>query len=99
MAVSPSDAVAGMAGLEAALAGRYTLVRVLGSGGMAHVYLARDVRHGRDVAIKVLRREWSMFVGAERFLREISIASRLSHQNIVPLFDSGQADDCPYYVM
>ncbi|MBY0491870.1 MAG: protein kinase [Gemmatimonadaceae bacterium] len=85
--------------LRTALAGRYDLQRELGAGGMATVYLAQDVRHGREVAIKVMRPEIAQSVGAERFLREIQLAARLSHPHILPLFDSGDADGMLYYVM
>jgi eukaryotic-like serine/threonine-protein kinase len=84
---------------RAALGGRYELERELGAGGMAVVYLATDPRHGRRVAIKVLRPELARAIGAERFLREIGIAARLSHPNILPLHDSGEADGFLYYVM
>jgi serine/threonine-protein kinase len=87
------------AGLAAALAGRYTVERELGHGGMATVYLARDVRHGRAVAVKVLRSELSQAVTAERFLREINIAARLQSPHVLPLFDSGEKDGLLYYVM
>ena len=66
---------------------------------MATVYLADDVRHRRQVAIKVLKPEISAAIGRERFLREIEIAARLNHPHIVPLFDSGAAGDLLYYVM
>lgn len=82
-----------------ALGGRYAIERVLGVGGMATVYLARDLRHARDVAVKVLRRELSAAVGSERFLREIRITAQLNHPHILPLLDSGEADDLLYYVM
>ena len=85
--------------LAAALADRYRLDRELGTGGMATVYLAHDFKHDRDVAIKVLRADVAQTVGAERFLREIRMAAKLSHPHILPLFDSGQADDALYYVM
>ncbi len=85
--------------LAAALAGRYTVERELGHGGMATVYLARDVKHGRAVAIKVLRPELSQAVGGDRFLREINIAAHLQSPNILPLLDSGEADGLLYYVM
>ena len=77
--------------LGAALANRYTVRRVLGSGGMATVYLADDLKHGRTVAIKVLKDEVASSLGAERFLREIQLAARLSHPHILPLYDSGNA--------
>lgn len=85
--------------LELALADRYTFERKLGVGGMATVYLAHDLKHDRKVAIKVMRPELSAILGAERFLREVSIAAKLNHPHILPLYDSGQADDFLYYVM
>src|SRR5437870_6961056 len=85
--------------LRAALAGRYTIERELGRGGMATVYLARDLKHDRPVALKVLRPELAAILGAERFLREIRIAARLQHPNILPLYDSGHAQGMLYYVM
>jgi len=85
--------------LKAAIADRYTLERELGRGGMAVVYLARDVRHDRSVAVKVLRPELAASLGAERFLREIQIAAKLTHPNILPLHDSGEADGTLFYVM
>ena len=85
--------------LAAALAGRYEIERELGQGGMAVVYLARDVKNGRPVALKVLRPELGDSLGAERFLREIAIAAPLVHQNILPIHDSGEAAGCLYYVM
>ncbi|MEP6692941.1 MAG: protein kinase, partial [Gemmatimonadaceae bacterium] len=84
--------------IAAPLADRYTLERELGRGGMATVYLAEEKKHGRKVAIKVMRPELAASVGAERFLREIGIAARLSHPHIVPLIDSGEADGVLYYV-
>jgi serine/threonine-protein kinase len=85
--------------LNAALVGRYRIERELGQGGMATVYLADDVRHGRQVALKVLRPEVASAVGAERFLAEIKTTAKLSHPHILPLFDSGQADGFLFYVM
>jgi serine/threonine-protein kinase len=87
-----------IADLAAALAGRYTIERELGRGGMATVYLAEETKHGRKVAIKVLRPGLAASLGAERFLREIGIAARLSHPHIVPLIDSGEAGGLLYYV-
>lgn len=84
---------------KAALADRYTIEREVGSGGMATVFLARDVRHGRRVAIKIMHPELAAAVGGERFLREIEIAARLSHPHILPLHDSGEVDGQLYYVM
>ncbi len=78
--------------LRAALVGRYSIERELGRGGMATVYLADDVRHHRQVAIKVLHPELGAMLGAERFQREIGIAARLSHPHILPLHDSGTLD-------
>jgi TolB-like protein/Tfp pilus assembly protein PilF len=82
-----------------ALADRYPVSRELGRGGMAVVHLARDVKHGRDVAVKIIRPELSAALGRERFLREIAIAAKLHHPHIVPLYDSGEADGVLYYVM
>jgi len=89
----------GMPGLAAALAGRYTIERELGQGGMATVYLAHDVRHDRRVALKVLRPELSAILGAERFLQEIKTTANLQHPHILSLFDSGEADGTVFYVM
>ncbi|UCG88196.1 MAG: protein kinase, partial [Gemmatimonadota bacterium] len=85
--------------LQASLGDRYEVERELGSGGMAIVYLARDLKHDRSVALKVMRPELSASLGGERFLREISIAAKLSHPHILPLYDSGDADGLLYYVM
>ena len=85
--------------LRAALADRYRVERELGSGGMATVYLAEDLRHGRAVAIKVLRPELAATLGAERFLLEIKTTAQLTHPNILPLLDSGEADGLLYYAM
>src|SRR5688572_10646656 len=84
--------------LENTLADRYTIERILGHGGMATVHLAEERKHRRKVAIKVLKEEFSASVGAERFLRGIGIAARLSHPHIVPLIDSGESDGSLYYV-
>ncbi len=85
--------------LQAALAGRYTVERELGRGGWATVYLAHDHKHDRQVAVKVLRSDLATSLGPGRFLREISIAGRLTHPHILPLYDSGKAGDSLYYVM
>ena len=85
--------------LAAALAERYRLLRELGAGGMATVYLADDVRHGRKVAVKVLLPELSAVLGPERFLKEIEVTARLQHPHILPLFDSGAANGRLFYVM
>jgi serine/threonine protein kinase len=85
--------------LAAALAGRYRIERELGRGGMATVYLAHDERHDRPVAIKVLRPEVAAALGAERFLREITITARLDHPHILTLIESGAADGFLFYVV
>ncbi len=85
--------------LRAALADRYTIQRELGQGGMATVYLAHDIKHDRQVAVKVLRPELAAVVGAKRFLNEIKLTANLQHPHILPLHDSGEADTFLYYVM
>ncbi|MGH7497260.1 MAG: protein kinase domain-containing protein [Gemmatimonadales bacterium] len=85
--------------LGTALAGRYTVERELGRGGMATVYLADDLKHRRKVAIKVLRPELGSLLGPERFTREIRVAAGLTHPHILPLHDSGEADGLLFYVM
>jgi serine/threonine-protein kinase len=85
--------------LSASLAGRYTIDREIGAGGMATVYLAHDVRHGRPVALKVLKPELGAVLGTERFLGEIKVTANLQHPNLLPLFDSGEADGLLFYVM
>ncbi len=85
--------------LKAVLAARYAIEREIGRGGMACVYLARDLKHRRRVAIKVLHPAVASALGPDRFLREIEIAAGLSHPHILPVFDSGQAADLLYYVM
>jgi eukaryotic-like serine/threonine-protein kinase len=85
--------------LRTALADRYRVERKLGAGGMATVYLAEDLRHGRQVAIKVLEPGLAAALGTERFLREIEIAAKLTHPHILPLHDSGEADGFLYFVM
>jgi len=85
--------------LNAALSSHYRVERELGSGGMAAVYLAHDVKHERDVAIKVLHPELAAALGAERFLSEIKTTAKLQHPHILPLLDSGEADGLLYYVM
>jgi len=85
--------------LAAALADTYVIEQPLGEGGMALVYLARDIKHDRQVAIKVLRPDLAASLGAERFLREIRITAKLQHPHILPLYDSGEADGLLYYVM
>jgi len=85
--------------LAAALSDRYRLERELGAGGMATVYLAHDLKHQRDVAIKVLHPDLGAALGGERFLSEIRTTARLQHPHILPLLDSGEADGLLYYVM
>ena len=85
--------------LAAALADRYRVIRELGSGGMATVMLAEDVRHHRKVAVKILHPELSAVLGSERFLNEIELTANLQHPHILPLFDSGSADGQLFYVM
>src|SRR5215813_14600095 len=97
---SPADITA----LSAALADRYRIERELGAGGMATVYLAEDLKHHRQVAIKVLRPELAQALGADRFLREIATTASLRHPHILPLFDSGVVrlenhEPILYYVM
>ena len=81
------------------LGGRYRIEREIGRGGMARVYLAHDIKHARNVAVKVIRPDLAASLGRERFLREIGIAARLRHPNIVPLYDSGDADGVLFFVM
>ena len=85
--------------LTKVLADRYAIEREIGVGGMATVYLARDLKHNRNVAVKVLDPALAETLGAERFLREIETAANLTHPHILPLFDSGEADGFLYYVM
>src|SRR6266404_5173095 len=85
--------------LRTALTDRYRVEREVGVGGMATVYLARDLRHDRDVAIKVLHPDLAAALGAERFLAEIKTTAKLQHPHILPLLDSGAADGLLYYVM
>src|SRR6187397_2994458 len=81
------------------LALRYDVEREIGEGGMATVYLARDLRHDRPVALKVLKPELGAVLGADRFLTEIKVTANLQHPNLLPLFDSGEADGLLFYVM
>ena len=85
--------------LQRALGDRYAVERELGAGGMAMVYLAEDLRHHRKVALKILRPEIAATLGAGRFAREIEVAARLQHPNILPLLDSGEAEGFFFYVM
>jgi Tol biopolymer transport system component/tRNA A-37 threonylcarbamoyl transferase component Bud32 len=85
--------------LQAALVDRYAIVREVGAGGMATVYLARDTKHDRHVALKVLRPELGAVLGVDRFLAEIKVTANLQHPHLLPLFDSGEADGHLFYVM
>jgi serine/threonine-protein kinase len=85
--------------LRTALAERYSIQREIGAGGMATVYLARDLRHERDVALKLLKPELGAVLGPERFLSEIRVTAKLQHPNLLPLFDSGETDGQLWYVM
>ena len=85
--------------LATALSGRYTIEKEVGRGGMAIVYRARDLKHDRTVAIKVLKPELAQALGPDRFLREIKLTAQLSHPHILPLLDSGEADGLIFYVM
>ena len=85
--------------LQSGLADRYRLERELGRGGMATVYLARDIRHRRPVALKVLHPELGAMLGTERFLREVETAAGLQHPHILPVFDSGEAAGRLWYTM
>src|SRR5437870_2743664 len=93
--------------LRTALSDRYALEREIGAGGMATVYLARDLKHSRRVAVKVLKPELGAVLGVERFLAEIQVTANLQHPNLLPLFDSGEIRGHPersegsllYYVM
>ena len=86
-------------GLRAALADRYQVERKIGEGGMAAVYLARDLRHSRPVALKVVGAGLAAALGPERFLREIRVVANLQHPHILPLFDSGEAEGALFFVM
>src|SRR6266576_3798182 len=85
--------------LRAALIGRYDVSKEIGAGGMATVFLGHDLKHDRDVAIKVLHPDLGAALGGERFLSEIKTTAKLQHPHILPLLDSGDADGLLYYVM
>jgi serine/threonine-protein kinase len=85
--------------LNTALSGRYEIERQVGQGGMAAVYLARDLKHNRKVALKVLSAELAAVLGRERFLSEIEVTANLQHPHLLPLFDSGEANGLLFYVM
>jgi DNA-binding SARP family transcriptional activator/tRNA A-37 threonylcarbamoyl transferase component Bud32 len=99
----PSIDTSAGAGLEVrltrALAGRYRIEQEIASGGMATVFLAHELKHDRKVALKALQDDLSQSIGVDRFLREIRIEASLEHTNVVPLYESGDADGTPYYVM
>jgi len=100
--VPPRTAVTGIVEVtkvKRALASRYKVERVLGEGGMATVYLAQDLKYNRSVAVKVMRPELASTLGADRFLREVEIAARLTHPHILPMYESGEAQGLLYYVM
>jgi len=88
-----------LARLTSALAGHYAIEKELGAGGMATVYLAQDLNHHRQVAVKVLKPDLAATLGADRFFREIEVAAQLQHPHILPLLDSGQAGGFYFYVM
>src|SRR5881296_3388687 len=85
--------------LKTSLRDRYEIEREIGAGGMATVYLARDLRHDRPVALKLLNPELGAVLGVERFLSEIRVTANLQHPNLLPLFDSGAANGLLFYVM
>lgn len=88
-----------LAKLQEALSDRYRIEREIGVGGMATVYLAKDLRHDRDVALKLLKPELGAVLGPERFLSEIRVTAKLQHPNLLPLFDSGEVDGQLWYAM
>jgi serine/threonine protein kinase len=88
-----------LARLSSALGDRYEIEREIGAGGMATVYLARDLKHDRQVALKVLRPELAATLGPDRFPREIRIVAKLQHPHVLPLHDSGESGGFLYYVM
>ncbi|MFL5575170.1 MAG: protein kinase domain-containing protein, partial [Gemmatimonadaceae bacterium] len=88
-----------IAALDASLGPRYSVQRALGRGGWATVYLAIDHKHARPVAIKVFRPDLALSLGTERFLQEIRLVAQFQHPHILPLHDSGETADAPYYVM
>jgi serine/threonine protein kinase len=85
--------------IAASIAGRYTIDREIGRGGMATVYLARDIKHSRPVALKILDPDLGAVLGVERFLAEIRVTANLQHPNLLPLFDSGEINGTLFYVM
>ena len=99
MAVDERNIASVIPDLERSLAGRYGIVSPISIGRLSEVYLATDLRHDRKVVLKVMRPEWAGQTASQRFLREIAIAAKLSHPNVVPLYDSGEAASFLYYVM
>jgi eukaryotic-like serine/threonine-protein kinase len=97
--VPVNNAVTHLEKLQTALADRYRIEREIGVGGMATVYLAHDLRHDRDVALKLLKPELGAVLGPERFLSEIRVTAKLQHPNLLPLFDSGESGGQLWYVM
>jgi eukaryotic-like serine/threonine-protein kinase len=97
--LAEADMADAFARLQRALAKRYTVRRAVGSGGMATVYLAEDVKHHRLVAVKLLRPELATALGPNRFLREIALTARLNHPHILPVLDSGEAAGFLFFVM
>jgi eukaryotic-like serine/threonine-protein kinase len=93
------DSLSSVERLRESLVERYSIERDLGQGGMATVYLAHDLGHDRDVAIKVLHPELGAALGSDRFLSEIKTTAKLQHPHILPLLDSGEAGGLLYYVM
>ena len=82
-----------------AIADQYTIDREIGHGGMATVYSAHDIKHDREVAVKVLRSDFTERLGAQRFINEVAIAAKLTHPHILPLYDSGEREGFLFYVM
>jgi hypothetical protein len=87
------------AAIHAAISDRYVLEREIGQGGMGTVYLTRDVKLGRTVAVKFVSTEAVSGIGTDRFLKEVRVTARLQHQSVLPLYDAGEAAGAPYYVM
>jgi serine/threonine-protein kinase len=94
-----NESLAALDSLSSAVADRYRIERPLGEGGMATVYLAHDLKHNRQVALKVLKPELAEVLGAQRFLKEIQVTANLQHPHILPLYDSGNAGGALFYVM
>ncbi|HEX9562582.1 MAG TPA: protein kinase, partial [Gemmatimonadaceae bacterium] len=97
--IRPEPLIPRLEEVREALSASYAIEREIGAGGMATVYLARDLKHDRQVAVKVLRGELTSTLGKERFPREIRVIAQLSHPHILPLHDSGEAGGFLYFVM